>query len=139
MKNKKSSIFILTVALFLSVITPITYSAQSDDLKNITGGWSERDGYFGGGISVTSMSTASHTGSVESKEVATGVLMSRAVGNTSWDTVYHYTRARFEGYVTGSVTGDSGRVWGWNTTEAKSDWIDTFLTDYVGKTYYGNQ
>lgn len=141
MNTKKMIPLALSVGIILGSVAPSALHAQSIDANGAIGGWSEKDGYF----SITAVSsfigiasTAKHTGYVEDVDRG-NVLFSRAVGNTSWPGEYHYTRARFEGHITGNILGDSGRVWGTNATEAKSDWVDRYASDWVGKTYYGNE
>ncbi|MGC5326765.1 hypothetical protein [Brevibacillus sp. SYSU BS000544] len=59
----------------------------------------------------------------------------RAVAETGWEGEYHYSRARMVMYLTGEVRLDSGRVWDWDETTAKTDWG---VTELVAKTYWGN-
>lgn len=138
--KKNVSVFLLTCGLIISLTIPSAIFAQSDVSVSL-GGWSEEDGNFSGfkANGFSAYSTPTHTGTVEAKEEGAGVLWERVVGKTSWSGVYHYSRARFEGRITGNITADSGRVWGTSETAAYSGWIDRFLTDWTGKTYYGNQ
>ncbi|EJV74381.1 hypothetical protein [Bacillus cereus] len=59
----------------------------------------------------------------------------RAVGETTWQGVYHYTRAQLKFYDL-TVMEDSGRQWDWNDTRAESPWGNEF---YSAKTFYGNE
>ncbi|CAH8769574.1 hypothetical protein QJQ58_13545 [Paenibacillus dendritiformis] len=134
----------LATGLVIASITPNTLIAQSIASKTVAGGWDEKNGYFTiSNNTPTSLSLAAsspkHEGSVESAYGGKNVLLERAVGKTTWEGVYHYSRARFEGRLTGKITADSDRVWGTSETEAYSDWIDRFLTDWAAKTYYGNE
>ncbi|EEM01711.1 hypothetical protein bmyco0002_59980 [Bacillus pseudomycoides] len=58
----------------------------------------------------------------------------RAVGETTWTGVYHYTRAQLIGF--GFVQEDSGRQWDWTDTRAESPWGNKF---WKAKTWYGNE
>lgn len=58
----------------------------------------------------------------------------RAVGETTWKGVYHYTRARLEGL--GLVHHDSGRKWKWHDTRTESPWGHKY---WSARTYYGNE
>lgn len=59
----------------------------------------------------------------------------RAVGETGWDGVYHYTRARME-TLTGTVKTDSGRIYGNDYTMAKSPYAGS---EYSARTYWGTE
>lgn len=52
--------------------------------------------------------------------------------------IYHYTRARFEQFLFGTVFGDSGRVWGVGKVTATGSWCDRdiWLTSHA-RVYYG--
>lgn len=58
----------------------------------------------------------------------------RVTAHTEWDEVYHYSRARYEGFH--GVEGDSGRVWGNDVTAATSGEVDPAFTK--AHTYWGN-
>ncbi|KLA31128.1 hypothetical protein [Bacillus cereus] len=59
----------------------------------------------------------------------------RAVGETTWNGVYHYTRAQLK-LVGFYVKADSGREWDWHKTRAESPWKNEF---YSAHTFYGNE
>ncbi|GAA0491493.1 hypothetical protein GCM10008986_17040 [Salinibacillus aidingensis] len=59
----------------------------------------------------------------------------RVVATTIWPYVYHYSRARYESWTSGEIIGDSGRVWGWDQTEARSGYAPTNF--YTAHTYWG--
>lgn len=115
--------------------------ASADEL----GGWGEDTGSFtiaevarsaANGEAIQIAATAQHTGKKEEK-VINGTSSKRAVGNTTWTGVYHYTRARVEG---GEIPTDSGRKWGTTKTSATSPW-QKFSAVYgfgTAKTYYGH-
>jgi len=91
------------------------------------------------------MSTASgavHTGAREEK-VISGTTNARAHGWTAWSGVYHYTRARMEDIFLGinlGVLTDSGRIWGYNSTEAISSWwAISEATPGSARTYCGQE
>ncbi|KPV58863.1 hypothetical protein QJ48_14150 [Paenibacillus sp. A3] len=143
-KMKMFPVFVLATGLVVTSVTPNVLAAESVASKTVSGGWSEKSGYFttinnNQGFSILAASEPKHEGYVESRREGSTVLLKRAVGKTTWKDTRHYTRARFEGYWTGEIKGDSGRVWGTGSTEAKSDWIDKSFSDWVGKTYYGNE
>ncbi|WP_010494924.1 hypothetical protein [Paenibacillus elgii] len=142
-KMKMFPVFVLATGLVVTSVTPNVLAAEVTS-KTVSGGWSEKSGYFSTinnnqGFSILAASEPKHEGYVESRREGSTVLLKRAVGKTTWKDTRHYTRARFEGYWTGEIKGDSGRVWGTGSTEAKSDWIDKSFSDWVGKTYYGNE
>ena len=108
---------------------------------NVVGGWSEEEGYFYSQPAMT-YSEAKHTGRKDS-EVYNGTTRQRAHGWTTWVGKYHYTRARMEhsGLFCSGVITDSGRVWGWDGTEAISPWVyfdpDNCCACGSARTYYG--
>ena len=105
------------------------------------GGWDENEGYYTNSFQLRAQSSPIHTGKAE-ETVINGTSAKRAVGQTTWTGVYHYTRARMEDIVLGinfGVLTDSGRVWGTSNTSATSPWW-LFNGDTMGsaRTYYGN-
>jgi|SRR5690625_519933 len=120
--------------VFIFIISFITMSPSS--FASPTGGWTEGEGYWSSdtndneGISI--MAAAKPQSHTAKREYSGHNL--RIVANTKWSGQRHYTRARYETYW-GSVESDSGRVWGTNTTVAKSGWNDGELNR--AKSYYG--
>ncbi|WP_156922216.1 hypothetical protein [Cohnella thermotolerans] len=139
MKVKKTiPSLVISFGLVFGFSSAISFAAPLD--RGVQGGWSEIDGYFTVGSSnhfaaLSSDEPDSHTGTVESRERG-NVIEERVVGETYWDGIYHYTRARFENIFTGSAKADSGRIYGWDHTIAYSSWLGDPI-EFVGKTYYG--
>lgn len=103
------------------------------------GGWDENEGYYVN-TPLARASSPTHTGKSETSTIG-GTSVKRAIGQTSWSGVYHYTRARMEDIVLGinfGVLTDSGRIWGTSNTKATSPWW-YFNGDTLGtaRTYYG--
>lgn len=111
---KKLGFLVLTFTLLVPSL------AFADSEGGIRGGWVEGEGYWVESSDITLFSSPdSHTGW---KQVNSDETKYRAVGVTTWKGKRHYTRARMQGHVTGKVYADSGRVWGTDSTEAKSPW-----------------
>ncbi|MRX71472.1 hypothetical protein GJU40_04695 [Bacillus lacus] len=96
----------------------MSYSVSAQDL----GGWSEDTGYFTYPTSSVSALAASSPSHRAWKNYRAGGSQpyERVNGETTWSGTYHYSRARYEWLVTGSVESDSGRVWGTGYTLATS-------------------
>jgi hypothetical protein len=94
---------------------------------------SEGEGYWTNnhGQEVGLLSTPYHYGF---KQVSSDGKSYRAVGETTWKGVYHYSRAQLVGRINGYVYADSGREWDVDYTKAISPWR---TKDYRAKTYYG--
>ncbi|AAT59549.1 MULTISPECIES: hypothetical protein [Bacillus cereus group] len=58
----------------------------------------------------------------------------RAVGETTWRGVYHYTRAQLIGFSI--VQADSQRQWDYSNTRAESPYANKFWKAF---TFYGNE
>ena len=107
----------------------------------VVGGWTEEDGVFYS-QPVATYSEARHSGRKDS-EVYYGTTRERAHGWTTWVGEYHYTRARMEhaSILCSGVIADSGRVWGWDGTEAISPWVyfnpSNCCACGSARTYYG--
>lgn len=132
--------WLMAGALTLSLSSTIFSSANAatENEGTIYGGWSEDTGYFNNFMEKSGISlfatTPNHTAS---KDYKTGgsLVYERVIADTTWKGEYHYSRARYEWHVSGSVESDSGRVWGNDVTKAVSGWNSG---DYVvAKTYYG--
>lgn len=131
--NSVKNVIIFTLSLLLSVsVAPAMISAAE-------GGWVEGEGYWEKSTdskSIMSGSPESHEGYREAGEDHGTYVDMRVVGETEWKGKYHFTRARWEKYFTRTPVADSGRVWGYDSTIAKSGWIvDTFLRH--ASTYWG--
>lgn len=112
---------------------------------NVIGGWSEEEGYFTNDRSSMMGEFATHVfksdpihkGYKQNRQVVGSQPYERVVGETTWTGVYHYTRARYEKWVTNRPEADSGQVFGSNRTKAISGWHPgDFAT---AKTYYGKE
>ncbi|MFD1737523.1 hypothetical protein ACFSCX_13265 [Bacillus salitolerans] len=130
MISKKLKGIVLSGALVTSVLG-LSPSANAETL-----GWSED------GIHITSNEQAvvnyaaasepeSHRGWTEAYDEYT----ERAVGQTEWKDKYHYTRARMVSSWTGEVQTDSGRVWGHDSTIARSPYS---VNEHTARTYWGS-
>ncbi|MDO5644599.1 MAG: hypothetical protein Q4G21_02750 [Dermabacter sp.] len=103
-------------------------------------GWDEDASSNSAPSEISFRSNVKHTGKAEEKTIR-GTTNKRAHGWTTWVGQYHYTRARLEKGK--KVTGDSGRKWGNNGTEAVSPWKPYYLlsgnleSPGSAKTYYG--
>lgn len=101
------------------------------------GGWVEGEGYWTSKDNYEirkSSSPTSHQGWKQVRE-RSGGKQYRAVGVTQWSK-QHYTRAQMVGRVSGYVHADSYRVWGTDSTEARSPWISK---NYQARTFYGSK
>lgn len=136
--KEKIGVGLCTVA-FACAIPTIGAFALND---TVSGGWSESAGYYSGSIlsdegGISPCSTPNHYGQAQIANF-NGTDHKRSYGWTSWQGVYHYTRAQMVRW--GSVVADSGRCWGWNETSAYSPWVAAQKD--VGwpqaQTYYGN-
>lgn len=159
MKRKK--LFLLMVTTVCMIIPGKVY-ANEEVLQvkesDVIGGWDEDIGYFvNEGEYLRSLnekesnvieeksaakSTVKHTGERERSDEG-GTTHFRAHGWTTWEGVYHYTRARMEeeSIIFGDrVLTDSGRIWGTSGTEAISPWwyFDPTVNEKA-RTYYGNK
>lgn len=130
--KKSLSAMCLAVAVFGAVSIP----ASAD----VIGGWSEEQGYFiNDTLSSVSefaalASTATHKASFSYKKPGSQTY-ERVTGETTWSGVYHYSRARYETWLTGKAEADSGRVFGTGYSKATSGWHPG---DFArAKTYYG--
>ncbi|MCM3341185.1 hypothetical protein M3650_21760 [Paenibacillus sp. MER TA 81-3] len=138
--------FLRTFAIASVLIMGIssnTFAAQSNsDLLGVRGGWSEDGGYFinvptGSYNLLASSKPESHKATKEYQYAGKNVLATKVIGETEWEGVYHYTRARFESVFDGTPYADSDRQWGNDKTRAESDW---YIADFaIAKTYYGNE
>lgn len=104
MKKIKKVVTGMSVCVCLLGVSTITKAAQTDPIHK---GWVEY--------------TPDH-------------VAKRAVGETTWITHYHYTRAQLVNPITGNVAHDSGRVYKLDYTKATTPWGGI---GYSGKTYYG--
>lgn len=137
MEMKKNLLKIpATLALAASIlaVVPTNQSLAADG-----GGWIEGQGYWTAtdpnSISIMAASSPEkHWASFNYKDKST-YLAKQVVGHTRWKDKEHYSRARFESKIFG-IEGDSGRVWGVDSTDAYSSYIDPVLT--VAKTYWGS-
>lgn len=113
----------LTLTLSLLFLPTLAFAAD-DSEESVRGGWIEGEGYWSNvndqeiGIFAE---PDNHTGWKEVDESGDDNKY-RAVGSTNWEGERHYTRARMKGHLTGYLYADSGRVYGTDHTEAKSDW-----------------
>ncbi|MCR6789978.1 MULTISPECIES: hypothetical protein [Bacillus cereus group] len=112
---------------------PTSQSVEKAEPQNFTEilGWSELESDKGQ-LQHNNRNIAagpSHAGWAEYKDGKR-----RAVGETTWNGVYHYTRAQLQLYLV--VMEDSGRQWDWNDTRAESPWGKEF---YSARTWYGNE
>lgn len=129
----------MPIAVALSLSGPIAHAA--DD--SVVGGWSEDRGAYttdqGEATRASSPGLAEirHTGKAE-RTTINGTTHKRSHGWTTWTGKYHYTTARLERGST--VIASSGRQWGWNGTEAVTQWV-AFDPDGdwgQARTYYGS-
>lgn len=125
-----------TFALAASIlaVVPANPSFAAD-----SGGWIEGQGYWTAtdpnSISIMAASSPEkHWATFNYQEKST-YLAKQVVGHTRWDGKNHYSRARFESSVL-CIEGDSGRVWGMDSTDAYSAYIDPVLTG--AKTYWSS-
>ncbi|PTX48305.1 hypothetical protein C8P63_14614 [Melghirimyces profundicolus] len=123
---KKRVVQVLSVGLICSSLSVPTFASES---SGVTGGWTEGEGYWN--ANEVSTLAAEHHGWVEAHPYDAD--LERAVGETYWDGVYHYTRARME-TIGGTPETDSGRQWDWDYTYAASPYA---AYTYVARTYYG--
>jgi hypothetical protein len=136
-KNKlRKGLISLALVGSLVTLSPLSsFAAQ--------GGWSEGEGYwqendYSNTLSIMAASSKSpdyHKGYTEYGSPKSTYVPARVVGETGWKGKYHYTRARFEWYITGAVALDSDRVWGWDYTIAKTGYTDPAF--YHARTYWG--
>lgn len=137
----KTTKWMLVGALTLSLSGTILSSADAVILDDPTiyGGWSEDTGYFtlrqDSDISSFAIGNPIHSATKDYTRRGSAVY-ERVIANTTWPGVYHYSRARYESAISGRAEADSGRVWGFGTTQAISGWHPGDL-GWVAKTYYG--
>lgn len=145
---KKIKLFAGTAILGMSLIT--SHSAFGLQLTATTpsGGWSESEGYYTNsyqnrGIQAAAASSPeTHYGERQNKVVDNaGTTGHQAYGYTKWSGKYHYTTARME-KSNGTVLKTSGRVAGWDRTDAYSGWYytgDISLQNLEARTYWGSE
>ncbi|SDB07309.1 hypothetical protein SAMN02910293_00363 [Streptococcus henryi] len=153
MNNLKKLILLfgISASLFLSIGVSSTSVYANTNVnqasQTILGGWDEETGIFYNQNNVlvsevsvfrAAKSDPLHSGKREDRFQKNG-LESRAVGWTSWPSVYHYTRAQMvELKGLGGVAADSGRIWGTGGTQAYSGWVfEGELSTHIAKTFYG--
>lgn len=127
---------VASVCLACSVFITASTVANAD----VVGGWSEEQGYFTNGVSNLSGDFTTYASKPKHKAYKKSRLISsqpseRVIGETTWTGVYHYSRARYEAWITKKPEADSGRVYGTNYTKATSGWHPGDLA--TAKTYYG--
>lgn len=136
-----------------TVVTATLLAVPAFGYEPITyGGWSEdsgayvlfEDGQDGISLSGRSLGQPHHGGEMQKSTNSEGTTIKRAHGWTTWTNAYHYTTARMEDTCLvhkGTVFSSSGRVWGWNGTEAYSPWVAaTRMNECMpgsARTYYG--
>ncbi|MEK3955915.1 MULTISPECIES: hypothetical protein [unclassified Psychrobacillus] len=139
--NIKKIIPVIALSIFAASAVP----ASAD----VLGGWSEEGGYFtnpatelnnsfvvGEKGTVSALAAAASHSSFYDYKKPGSQIYERINGETTWKGIEHYSRARYETWVTGTAEADSGRVWGVGYTLATSGWHPgDFAT---AKTYYGN-
>jgi hypothetical protein len=141
---------IMKAVFAVAIVCAIPASSALADSGGVRGGWSEVEGSFTVQAEQSQLlptaraaGTVQHTGKSETKSI-NGTTHKRSHGWTTWSGVYHYTTAQLEHYWPHSgVIRTSGRVWGWNGTEAMTSWTafnhDAPSNGYgAAKTYYGN-
>ncbi|SDB95083.1 hypothetical protein SAMN04488112_10163 [Melghirimyces thermohalophilus] len=121
MKIKKRVVQLLSVGLICGSLSVPASAAE------VYQGWSE------GELNTKNVGieAVDHNGWVEPHP--DDPYLERAAGETTWNGVYHYTRARMESGD--QVITDSFRQWGWDYTNARSPYANIL---YTAKTYYGN-
>ena len=128
---------LLSICLACTVFGTISTSVDA----NVIGGWSEEEGYFTNDTSnitgefATRASKPKHKGYKQNKGIVGSQTYERVIGETTWTGVRHYSRARYEDWITKKPSADSKRVYGTSYTKATSGWHPgDFAT---AKTYYG--
>ncbi|MGE7022099.1 hypothetical protein [Solibacillus cecembensis] len=136
----------ITLGLGGTIFTPANAASTDTSFDKVTdeeigtvyGGWSEDTGYFTNSSllerSISLLSTPNHSAERQWNE-GTTLPYERIVATTTWDGVYHYSRARYENLF-GNVEADSKRVYGTGKTKATSGW-HSGGGSYAGKSYYG--
>ncbi|SMO89938.1 hypothetical protein [Melghirimyces algeriensis] len=127
MKVKKRLLQVVSVGLICgSLSIPASASATT-----LNGGWTEGEGSWNT-EKVSIQGPQAHNGWTEAHPDKFGY--ERAVGETVWKGVYHYTRARMVDRVSGGIRADSGRVHGSGYTIAKSPYASAI---HLAKTFWG--
>lgn len=148
--KKMKLITVIGLSVFTLNLSPVSSQAAEGGWVEDQGNWVMQDGQkvftssgeqndFTEGTTLQ-LATASASSSPD-KHYATFKQYShstyvgeRVTAHTEWDEVYHYSRARYEGFL--GVEGDSGRVWGNDITSATSGEVDPSFTK--AHTYWGN-
>lgn len=137
--NGKTGVKLIRFFTTLAFVATI-FSIPPDTSLAAEGGWIEGQGYWTASDSksmtvgvLASSSPESHWAGFQWDE-RTSYIAERCIAHTRWSGVYHYSRARYEGWF--GVEGDSGRVWGMDATDAYSGWVDPAFA--TACTYWGN-
>ncbi|WP_019422709.1 hypothetical protein [Paenibacillus sp. OSY-SE] len=130
--SKKAISLAATVTILGSLVTSAVAASGTAG-----GGWIEGKGYFNtpnAGFSTLNEKTypEKHKGDAEFDDREYGQVK-RAVAETWWKGVYHYSRAKL---VWIWDREDSGRKWDDDYTYAATDWGNT---SWIAYTYWGNE
>ncbi|MGC6585008.1 hypothetical protein ACPV3A_08560 [Paenibacillus sp. Dod16] len=138
---------VAVVASLLSLVVAIPTFASDQQDQQISGGWSESNGYYVNSSnsinsdSVGVLAPSSHTGKRLQWNVgssASPVWEYAAYGETIWNGTYHYTTAQME-LSNGTVKTTSGRQWGLHQTSAQSPWyLPSGFENTEARTYWGS-
>lgn len=134
-KNGKLLKIVGSLALAASIVSVSPIASLAAE-----GGWTEGQGNWIGSSSSDSFSILSsttpdkHWATFDYKDMSS-YLAERVVAHTNWKGVSHYSRARYEGKILG-ISGDSGRVYGIDSTVAYSKYVDPAMG--TAHTYWGN-
>lgn len=139
---------VTVVASMISLVVAIPTFASDQQDQQVSGGWSESNGYYVNlPNSIDSYlagptAPSSHTGkrlTWNAGSKASPVWEHAAYGETVWYGTYHYTTAQME-LSNGTVKTTSGRQWGLDQTSAQSPWyipVGAF-ENTEARTYWGS-
>lgn len=146
---KKQNKILFTSLLGFSLLAAAIPAFASTGSNQVSGGWSESEGYYVNNTSnsktvsvMSSTSPDSHVGERKARiESAAGTQYIWAWGQTYWFQVPHYTTAQIE-KSNGTVVKSSGRIaenakW-YSTATSDEVRVEAFV-NYEARTYWGKR